>query len=554
MLLKLYIGICCTLFIQTANAQYSKYIIQFTDKGGTTFSLSAPSAYLSARAIARRTNYQLNFDSTDIPVSQQYINAVLSTGAVTLLSRSKWLNQILIQTTDANALQQIKQLPFVKNSFSVGLKKAQPDSIVKFTETVSVTTQTTTAKQADNAINYGNSFNQISIHNGDFLHNKGLLGQGKIIAMLDGGFNSYKTNTFLDSARNNNQFLGERDLVAFDNSVNEDDAHGFYCLSIIAANAPGKMVGTAPKASFWLLRTENVVGEFPIEEHNWVAGAEFADSVGADMISSSLGYTTYDDASFNHSYSEFYKNSTVVTRGAALAAKKGMIVMNSAGNEGNNSWKYISFPSDADSVCTVGAVNNVGTIASFSSYGYPGKVKPNIVSIGQGTTIASLFNTAVSGNGTSFSNPNIAGLIACLWQAFPQFNNMEILDAVYKSSDKYNNPDNRYGFGIPDMKKAYQLLTYKARELKYGKGFWLIANPTPFQNTLNVIFRAAENGNSDLRLMDAAGRTMERKNITVADGNQYEINFTALPSLAKGVYFIQYRSQNFNRTIKVLKQ
>jgi serine protease AprX len=552
--LKLYICICSTLLLQTVHAQYSKHIIQFTDKGNTTFSLSAPSAYLSAKAIARRTNYKLNFDSTDIPVSQQYINAVLSKGAVTLLSRSKWLNQILIQTTDANALQQIKALPFVKSSFSVGLKKSQPDTINKFTETVETTTQNIVAKAQDNAVNYGNSFNQVNIHKGEYLHNKGLMGQGITIAMLDGGFNSYKVNTFLDSARNNNQFLGERDFVTFDNSVNEDDPHGFYCLSIIAANAPGKMVGTAPKANFWLLRTENGATEFPIEEHNWVAGAEFADSVGADMISSSLGYTTFDDASFNHSYNEFYKNSTMVTRGASLAAKKGMIVMSSAGNDGTSSWKYISFPSDADSVCAVGAVSNLGTIASFSSHGYPGKVKPNIVSVGQGTTIASLFNTVASGNGTSFSNPNIAGLIACLWQAFPQFNNMEILDAVYKSSDRYNNPDNRYGFGIPDMQKAHQLLTYKARELKYGKGFWLIANPTPFQNNLNVIFRAAENGNADLRLLDTSGKTIERKNMIVTDGDQYEINFNSLSALPKGVYFIQYNSQNFNRTVKVLKQ
>src|SRR6476469_4877789 len=374
---KKYCLLCSLLIVfGTLNAQYSKYIIQFTDKGNSTFSLTAPSAFLSARAVTRRTNYKLNYDSTDIPVTQQYINTVLSQGAVTMLSRSKWLNQILIQTNDANAIQKIKLLPFVKKASAIGLKKSQPDAMSKYPETISPATQNVHAKKAGDVLNYGNNYAQVHIHNGEFLHNKNLLGQGLVIAMLDGGFNSYKTNTFLDSARNNNQFLGERDFVAFDNSVNEDDAHGFYCLSTIASNAPGKLVGTAPKANFWLLRTENVSTEYPIEEHNWAVGAEFADSVGADIISSSLGYNTFDDPSFNHSYNDFYKNTTIVSGAASLAAKKGMIVMNSAGNEGNASWKYIAFPADADSVCAVGAIDNNGVIASFSSYGYPGKVKP----------------------------------------------------------------------------------------------------------------------------------------------------------------------------------
>ena len=166
----------------------------------------------------------------------------------------------------------------------------------------------------------------------------------------------------------------------------------------MCANWPGQMVGTAPKANYWLVRTENSPTEFPIEEHNWVVGAEFVDSSGADMISSSLGYTTFDDPAFDHNYNQFYKNATIVTRGATYAAKKGMIVMNSAGNEGNGSWKYIGFPADADSVCAVGAVTQTGVIASFSSYGYPGKVKPNIASVGAGTIIEGLGNFPVSGN------------------------------------------------------------------------------------------------------------------------------------------------------------
>jgi subtilisin family serine protease len=217
------------------------------------------------------------------------------------------------------------------------------------------------------------------------------------------------------------------------------------------------MVGTAPDASFWLLRSENVNSEYPVEEHNWAVAAEFADSAGTDLISSSLGYMQFDDPQFDHTYNDFYKNSTMISRAATFAAKKGIIVTNSAGNEGGSSWNYIIFPADDDSVCAVAATNVNGNIAYFSSYGYPGKVKPNIASVGSGTILYAPYGLT-SGSGTSFSNPNINGLIACLWQAFREFNNMTILEAVYRSADRVKTPNNRYGYGIPNMQKAYNLL------------------------------------------------------------------------------------------------
>ena len=248
-------------------------------------------------------------------------------------------------------------------------------------------------------LNYGTSSNQVHIHHGEFLHNKGYTGDGITIAILDAGFYHYKELKAFDSMRMNNQVLGEKDFVAYDSSVDEDNAHGMYCLSTIAANVPGSMVGTAPHAKFWLLRSEDDASEKPIEEQNWVAAAEFADSAGADMISSSLGYSLFDDPSFNHSYTDIYANTTIVSRGAAIAANKGMIVTNAGGNEANNPWHYIIFPGDADSVCTVGAINADSVIASFSSVGYPGKVKPNIVSVGWDATIWGTNDAPESGSG-----------------------------------------------------------------------------------------------------------------------------------------------------------
>lgn len=445
----------------TSKAQsYPKYVVVFKDKNNSPYKLNRPKAYLSQRAIHRRKKYDIAIDSSDLPVNPSYISLVLAQGQVTFLSASKWLNQVLIYTTSTATVNAIKNLPFVLAVNPVGPASTSFKSEKnKFNEKIEKLNSASLKKEniTTNHYDYGSSYNQIHIHNGEILHNKGFTGKGMIISIIDAGFYHYKTTKAFDSARAHNQFLGEKDFVDFDNSVNEDYDHGELCLSTIASNVPGVMVGTAPDASFWLLRSENVNSEYPIEEHNWAVAAEFADSAGTDLISSSLGYMQFDDPQFDHTYNDFYKNTTMISRAATFAAKKGIIVTNSAGNEGSNSWKYILFPADDDSVCSVAATDVNGNIAGFSSYGYPGKIKPNIASVGSGTILYASYGLT-SGSGTSFSNPNINGLIACLWQAFPEFNNMTILQAVYRSSDRFKTPDNRYGYGIPNMQKAYNLL------------------------------------------------------------------------------------------------
>lgn len=539
--------------LQEAQAQYPKLIVAFKDKNGTTGRINNPASLLSQRAIARRTRHRIAIDSADLPVSQRYVDSVLSKGPVTVLSRSRWLNQVLIQCTDAATIARIQALPFVQTVQGIGYRQGPMPTV--FQETISSTLPPLLqGRIMQDAINYGNNYSQVHIHEGEYLHNQGYTGKGILIGVLDAGFNSYKAITAFDSVRLNGQILGERDFVAFDNSVNEDDSHGMHCLSIMCANWPGRMVGTAPKASYWLVRTENAATEFPIEEHNWVVGAEFLDSTGADMISSSLGYNTFDDPSFNHTYAEFYRNMAMVSRGATTAAKKGMIVMNSAGNEGNGAWKYIGFPAEADSVCAVGAVTPTGTVASFSSYGYTGKVKPNIASVGAGTVIASFGNTPVTGNGTSYANPNIAGLIACLWQAFPEFNNMQILEAVYRSCPGYNTPNDRVGFGIPNMRIAYQLLEEK-RALALQQS-WLTAAPVPFNNSSNlqVTLRAPETGKAALRLIDSKGSIVEQQELQIVRGSVYQLSFRNTFALAKGVYHIVYVGEREKQSITVVKQ
>lgn len=534
-------------------SQYTKYLVKFNDKNNSPYHLNSPKQYLSQKAINRRTRYNIKIDSTDLPVNPSYISQVLAQGAVTYLSQSKWLNQILIYTTSTSAINAIEKLSFVKKVMAVAPTSTTTKSLEnKFNETISsVNSNAIVNSTAANKYNYGSSYNQVHIHNGEFLHNKGLNGNGITIAIIDAGFYHYKTITAFDSARAHQQFLGEKDFVDFDNSVNEDDAHGEYCLSIIASDVPGKMIGTAPRAKFWLLRSENVNSEYPIEEHNWAAAAEFADSVGADMISSSLGYNQFDDPQFDHTYNEFYKNQTMVSRAATYAAKKGMIVTNSAGNEGNNSWKYIIFPADDDKVCSVAATDTLGNIASFSSYGYPGKIKPNIASVGLNTIIYTAGGVS-SGSGTSFSNPNINGLIACLWQGFREFNNATILDAVYQSANRYTTPDNRYGYGIPDMKKAYTILKQQENTLLYGTE-WLLTSSTNFTNAIHVKLVAPVDGYVSVCLLNSKNKIVAVRKLMTDAQEVYDFTLNDLNNLPQGKYTLQYRDNINTKNIPLIK-
>ncbi|HLO37042.1 MAG TPA: S8 family serine peptidase, partial [Lacibacter sp.] len=334
------------VLIQSSEAQVSRYIIRFKDKGSTPYTLNNPSAYLSQRAIDRRAKYSIAIDSTDLPVTPRYIDSILMAGNVTVLNTSKWLNSVSIRTNDASALAKINSFPFVQSVSGIALRTNNSSMPVDKYEIERHQQSLSPLKEAGIAsdfYSYGSSFAQVNIHNGEFLHNIGLRGQNMIIGMLDAGFNNYLSVKAFDSARTNNQILGVYDFVAKDNSVNEDAPHGMECFSTIGANIPGQFVGTAPKANFYLFRTEDESSEYPIEEHNWVCGAERVDSAGGDVISSSLGYNTFDAplTALNHSYADMDGNTTVAAIGADLAAKKGILVINSAGNEGGNGWKYI---------------------------------------------------------------------------------------------------------------------------------------------------------------------------------------------------------------------
>jgi hypothetical protein len=454
-------------FSFTGKAQLNRYIIELNDKADNAYSISKPWEFLTQRALDRRSRYNIGIDSTDLPVTTRYVDSIRLAGAVTILNASKWLNQVAIFTTDPAALVKINAFPFVKNARAVApFTNNNNNNSNKFetTTTENIPTNfspTATTENISGIYNYGLSNGQVKIHKGDFLHNYGFRGQGMQMAILDAGFYHYLSFPVFDSIRNNNQILGTWDFVSNEASVNEDHYHGMMCLSTIAANMPGIFMGTAPKTSFYLFRTEDALSEYPIEEQNYAAGLERADSLGIDVSSTSLGYSTFDNTSLNYTYSNMDGNTSICARAADIAAKKGILMVVAVGNEGTSGWHYLITPADADSVLAVGAVDTLGNVANFSSYGpsSDGQIKPGVAAVGWNAVVANTSNGAPSyGNGTSFACPNMAGLATCLWQAFPEVNNMGIISALQQSASKATTPDNRVGYGIPDMKKAFVII------------------------------------------------------------------------------------------------
>lgn len=551
-----------TLFFQgilcIGQAQFTRHIIELTDKKGTTHVLSNPQTFLSSEAIARRKQFNIAIDSTDLPVSKVYLDSIAKAGKVEILNTSKWLNQVLIKTSDQAALIKISQFPFVKKRSPIANRPSTINE-EKFIETVTETNVSQTiASTKATTLNYGNSSKQVNIHEGEFLHNKGFQGKGIKIAVLDAGFFKYQNIAAFDSLKINGQLKMTWDFVDNNASVNEDDAHGMQCLSILAANLPGAFVGTAPAASYYLFRTEDVATEFPVEEQNWLAAAERADSIGVQLISSSLGYNTFDDARFNYTYADLNGKKTMITRGATMATNKGMIVMNSAGNSGNSAWKYLLAPADAVDVLAVGAVNNLKQIAPFSSFGpsSDNRVKPDIASVGWNTFLISTNGTVAQANGTSFSNPNIAGLVACLWQAFPEFTNKEIIEAVRKSSDSYNNPNARTGYGIPNMRLAYGMLE-KESNIRKAKGILkadrLKVYPNPIIDEFTIVYNGKTNGKLSLQLLSIEGKLIRNLSYNVMENEYYFFNVNGLGSLGAGQYILSYQDSVGSGSLRIMK-
>jgi len=434
------------VFSQDFNYQFR---LSLTDKGKTSYSVDKPEEFLSSKALERRQRQGIAIDETDLPISQEYIKAVEDVGGV-VIAKSKWLKSITVHCTDSMMVDKLKELPFVSDVLFVWKGKKQgpltPDTIPSYP----------TKEEVVFGKYYGKGEVNIKLNNGQYLHEAGYKGEGMDIAVLDGGFNHFPKIEMLDNVN----VKGAKGFIYdFENMYDNAGGHGLNVLSCIATNKPMQFVGTAPGANFWLFSTEDTRSEFPVEEDYWATAIEYADSVGVDVVNTSLGYNNFDKPAKSYTHADINGKTAHITRAADKAADKGMLLVISAGNSGNSEWRKITPPSDAFNVLTMGAVMSDSVVAPFSSRGMTAdlRVKPDVMALGVSATVVNDRGIVGKSSGTSFSSPIMCGMVTCLWQAFPTLTNKEILQVVRQSADKYEEYNEDYGYGIPDMKKAMEL-------------------------------------------------------------------------------------------------
>ena len=424
-----------------------KYRISLTDKAETTYSLERPEEFLSEKAIARRARQGLAIDSTDLPVCETYVKAIREK-KVKVVVKGKWDNFVTVSCNDSTRMDRIAELSFVKSVEKVWTapgkekkkKEAKRDSLVH------------SPYRLENP--YGLAYTQLQLSHGDSLHEAGYLGQGMTIAIMDAGFH----NVDCIEAFRNTHILGVKDFVGNTKSIYVESDHGLKVLSCMGANWPHAMIGTAPKASYWLFRTEDEYSEHLVEQDYWAAAIEYADSVGVDVVNTSLGYNTFDDKSKDYRLRDLDGEYSLMSRQASRVADKGMLLFCSAGNAGQGAWKKITPPADARNILTVGAITESKKLASFSSVGNTAdnRIKPDVMAVGMFTRVIGTDGQPGTANGTSFATPVMCGMVTCLWQARPELTAKQIITLVRQSGDRADFPDNIFGYGVPDLWKAYQ--------------------------------------------------------------------------------------------------
>lgn len=545
-----------TLFpILTVYAQSpAKYWVQFKDKEGTPYSVSRPEEFLSARAIAKRQFYHIPITKTDLPVNPEYVRQVLEADSTAFLcTTSKWLNGITIYSTCDSVEPLLRKLPFVDLvECTSRLDTTEEEPVVEF---LYLETPNTPIKQSweGQALkeDYGRSAAQMWMNNAQWLHRMGYHGEGMLMMVMDAGFENVDSIFIFKTLRDDNRLLGARNMVRLDKDPFRKESHGTMVLSCIAGYAPGKLIGTAPMAQIYLCQTEDSRSETKVEEDNWVAGLEWAESMGCQVLNSSLGYTKFDDTvAQRRTYQDLNGQESRASRAAQIAAIKGMIICNSAGNEGASKWRYLGTPADANSILTVGAVKADSTAANFSSYGptADGRVKPDACAIGMMALVCNPKGRLTMAAGTSFSSPILSGMVTCLWQAFPEKSNFEIMEAVRQSGHLYENPEDQRGYGIPDFLKAYNILRQQSNSYAdagiYFSDYGLVKQKNGKWQTIATVYHSAPNTGALSFSVSSGGKLkVKRLSSVSARDSQVETYLITFSSLKKGE---EYRIEEMN--------
>ena len=557
-MLSFLLTVVCGLLANSQNINNYIWRVQLTDKKNSKYSLNNPSEFLSSKAIHRRLIQNIKIDYDDLPINQSYIDSISQTG-IRIINKSKWLNSVIIDNVDSISLSKIKALPFVSKVETVYKYSLKNNSDIKLDYALNKENITSGLSYLKSDFyKYGYSFDQVHMIECDSLHKMGFRGKGITIALLDAGFSLVDKLPIFDSIRLNNRIIGTKDFVNIYGNVYEQDSHGMKVLSTLAGNIPNVYLGTAPDANYWLFRTEDSNSEFIIEEDNWVSATEYADSVGVDIINSSLGYSIFEDSTENVNIKDLNGKTARISIAATIAAKKGIIVVCSAGNQGTDaSWNYlITVPADADSILTVGAVDINKHHADLSSRGptYDGRLKPDVVALGYGTAVASLSGDIESGNGTSFSSPIVAGMVACLWQSKPSMSNMKIIDAIQKSCNHFTKPDIFTGYGIPNAIKACSLLSEIPPQTPIDFVNSISVSPNPFSNEINITMIQSQYSDIRFDIFDIKGIIVYSHLIEIKNNGYRFVKLNTFENLPNGIYFLKILTKEkkyFNKLIKI---
>lgn len=529
--------------------QDHRFMVFFKDKAYSAFSLDHPQAFLSDKAIERRAKQNLTLSYNDLPVSPAYLDSLKEAG-VSYYHQSKWFNGVLLQT-DSATLDKLAQTSYVDRIeyIAPGAKLEYP-----YTTFQSISQKENTGKNVAKEVMDTETIvlNQNRLMGVPAMHDQGFRGEGMLIAVLDGGFSGVDTQGGFAPLFEENRIIATKNFVVNDDRVYQYSDHGTKALSCIGGVIPNKFIGTAPQADFILCVTEDVQGEYRIEEYNWLFAAEFADSAGADIVSTSLGYSTFTDASMDYTYAEMDGKTSIITRAAAVAASKGMVLVTSAGNEGGRSWKYISAPADADSILAVGAMMENGTTrASFSSLGpaADGRIKPDIAAQGYAVSTINSQGKVVAANGTSFSAPLVTGLVAGFWQANPDLSNIQVIERIKMSGNKAMAPNNEVGYGVPDFYRAMNE-TILGNYTRTPKSFRVF--PNPVTKNLSITMKSGPiKEDVEVYLYSSTGKLLWKKLITeYRFSDNISLDFQ---DVLPGIYVLNVVTSKTSEAVKVVK-
>ena len=502
------------------------YRLILKDKGNPPFSIEQSEMFLSDKSLQRRSKQGLSTDSIDLPIDPSYLRTIANTGAE-IRTFSKWVKTVVVHIPDSSLIPKLKNLSFVDTLYCVW-KGSLPGQALFQEE--NETLRNTLENNIDSC--YGEGYTQISLNNGQLLHDAGFRGEGITIAVIDGGFVNADSIDFFDSQRIKGVKNFNHEIT---DPLREGIDHGTKVLSCMLSDKPGEMIGTAPKADYYLLRTEIGSVEYPVEEDYWVAALEYADSIGADIVTSSLGYAYFNDSSMDHTHKQLDGKSVPISVAADLAASRGILLFNSAGNERNTAWKKIAFPGDAPNILTIGAITRDSVCSSFSSAGYTAdrRVKPDLVAMGTSNAIVGSNKQIQHGNGTSFATPVLAGLSACLWQALPDLTGFEMIALLRKTANAFSHPDSLMGYGIADVYKAYLQGKTGLKPVETENTVFFSVNSRDNRLYLNFS-RLQNNSNLVLNIYSGVGTKL----LHVSNPSS-SIDISSLP---KGVYIVHLQT------------